>query len=154
MDRETKPSRLRYGGFLLGFILTLTEGLWTNLVLKENIHMFQKMRKRFAVKKILHKLPTALVKRYGLSEKYTQGQIKKTMEIEGFNQDYLHYAYAVILDFDAAVACLGNEEMVLSIRSEVIQQYLGGEENLKVLFEKAKKVGNSSVDYGHYGDNF
>ncbi len=116
--------------------------------------MLQAIRKKFAVKKILHKLPTALIKRYGLSEKYTQGQIKKAMEIEGFNQDYLHYAYAVILDFDEAVACLGNQEMVLSIRSEVIQQYLGGEENLKIIFEKAKKVGNSSADYGNYGDNF
>lgn len=45
------------------------------------------------------------------------------MELEALNTKYINYAYVAFLSFDEAVACVGSEEVVLNIQSEVMQQY-------------------------------
>jgi|GEM_PF-2411553 len=120
--------------------------------------MLQAIRKRFALKKIFQRMPSLLVDRYGVSGAYTQGQVDRTMEVESLNTDYIDYAYAAFLNFDDAVACVGNEEMVLSIQSEVIEQYsnsnigeVGNSGHSSIMFAAGGFGGDGGGSAGSFG---
>lgn len=110
--------------------------------------MFRGIQKYFAVKKILQKLPSALVKKYGVKDrnKYTQEQVKATMVAERLNENYIHYAYAIFLTYDEAVHYIGDKKKIFKIKMEVVSKYLGRGQELKDLFCTSVKIGN----YGTY----
>lgn len=105
--------------------------------------MFYKIKKYFAIRKILQQLPSALASRYGLNStrEYTQAQVKEMMLKEALNQEYIDYAYAVFLTPNEAIECIGDKETVFNIRMEVLQLYLGGQSDLKDLFSASTKIG-------------
>ena len=48
-----------------------------------------------AIKKYLKTLPSLLSRRYGRSDKYTEGQVKTTIYELGLNKKYIGYAYLI-----------------------------------------------------------
>ena len=127
----------------------------TQYNIREIVTMFRTIQKYFAVKKILQKLPSALVKKYGVKDKnkYTQEQVKTMMEIEKLNQDYIHYAYAIFLTYDEAVQYVGDKKKIFNIKMEVVGKYLGRGQELKDLFCTAVKIGNYGF-YWFYGGDY
>jgi hypothetical protein len=66
--------------------------------------MRRAIRKRLAIRAYAKRLGPKLRERYGRSRRYTPAQVKRTVDVCGFNADYLCYALCMYCDraeFDA-----------------------------------------------------
>jgi len=69
------------------------------------------IRKRLAIRAYARRLGPKLRERYGRARRYTPAQVKRTVEVCGFNSDYLCLALCMYCDraeFDAYHTALGE----------------------------------------------
>ena len=109
---------------------------------------FERWRKRKAIKSYIRKLGPLLVKRYGKQHTYTAAQVKRTVDENGFNADYVCYAYSTYLspaDFEAVHREMGQTCDYEAMRSEVAESHFHGHSDFTVhdVFHEAQ---------AHHGD--
>ena len=91
-------------------------------------------------------MPKHLIKGYLLSETYTEGQVKKTMEKMGLGNSFQGYAYVAYLKPEAAIELLGSEDLYIELRNEISAEFLNGETDFRKLFEPFKTSENYAND--------
>ncbi|MEM7791964.1 MAG: DUF6559 family protein [Verrucomicrobiota bacterium] len=86
---------------------------------------FEKRRLR----RLVHSLPPILRKRYGRVEYYTEGQITKTIEDEGYDPRFLEYAVAMFAEPKEAggiLIKLGSSKTAVELRKFLLTNAVGG----------------------------
>ena len=76
--------------------------------------------KKSAIKKYIKRLPAELSKRYGRSNKYTEGQVKTTVQDLGLNKKYIGYAYLMFCGQIVADELTPLEEAMLRKIQKVV----------------------------------
>lgn len=98
-------------------------------------------------------MPRLLLQRYGRTDKYTPGQIKKTIEDCELNQRYIHYAYAIFLtreELNALSGAPGITQDFGELRSEVADRFYGGDADFNV--EAVMNLSLGTDGFGSFGD--
>ena len=115
--------------------------------------LLEKFSKNRAIKSYIKKLRPLLVRRYGKSKYYTQGQIDKTLQEHKFNQRYCLYAYALYLSKEsfAQLNGEGSLDQYVGLRDELGHSYFGGNVDFDAASSTDVSYG-SSADGGGFSD--
>ena len=92
-------------------------------------------KKRRAIKAYVRVLPRLLKKRYGKHKKYTEGQVKKTVEVAGLDQQYVDYALAMYIgrrEFEAMTKVRGLSWDYDEVRQEVADDHFNGDSGFTI----------------------
>jgi len=104
--------------------------------------MFSNWKKSRAIKKYLKFLPRDLAARYGLSDFYTVGQVKRTIEELKYPQTFVGYAYILFLSQDEAVNALGDSKEHETIRNEIALKFFNGDNDFQLVPLSKRAIGN------------
>lgn len=113
------------------------------------------MFRRLTVNKYFKYLYPMLKSRYGMSEKYTVGQIEKTIEQCGFSTGFIPYALALFLD-KADLAKVINQKysgyQANKLRDYIAKRFFSG--NVNYTYEEAQDFivgneGHTSMAHNH-----
>jgi len=105
--------------------------------------IIENILKRRVLKSYVKVLPSLLKKRYGKHKRYTEGQVRKTVEFAGLNQKYLDYAFAMYISRDEYEALTKVRSLSCGYdeaRLEVANDHFGGNSKFTIhdLFEAEK----------------
>ena len=112
-----------------------------------------KRRRRKTLLKGLRIVGPLLKERYGASDTYTVGQVRRSVEDARVPKDFITYGYAIFLqkdDFDTVQQKLGREALYYVLRREVADLCFSGEINFSV--KRALSFGGSSMSH-KFGTN-
>ncbi len=107
------------------------------------------LRKRWAIRSYVRKLPRLLRRDYGAAPRYTPAQIRKTIERYDLNQDYSCYAISMFSDrtgFDFYHQSIGESCDYDSMRAEVASAHFQGDASFTV-----SQICEVSIDGSHHG---
>lgn len=93
------------------------------------LKLIDRYLKHRAIKKYIRSLGPQLRQRYGISEYYTEGQIRTTLEHNKIGGKYAVYAYGLYLvpeQFDGILTMLNESKTSKSIRKHLAVTYVGG----------------------------
>ena len=110
------------------------------------IKLLHRLRKKKALKSYIHKLPKLLRKDYGASERYTTGQVRRSIDRYGLNQNYVMYAYAMFVSKNDFINELSSDRYEL-IRQEIADNYFNGDAGFTI----SDSGGGSSSNGGGVG---
>ena len=110
------------------------------------IKLLNQFRKKKALRSYIQKLPKLLRKDYGLSERYTTGQVRRSIDRYGLNQNYMIYAYAMFTGKNDFINELGSDGYEL-IRQEIADAYFNGDAEFVI----SESRGGSSSNGGGVG---
>lgn len=105
--------------------------------------IFEKWKRKRAIKVFLTKLPSDLAKGYGVQEFYTEGQVEFIVSTNNYPKKYVGYALVSFLSEDDAVKKIGNMDLVNLLRKEVAEYFFDGNENYTLILAQSRKVGNA-----------
>ena len=97
--------------------------------------MFVKFRKRRALKAYISKLPGLLQKDYGGIGPYTVGQVTRTVERYGLNQNHVAYACAIFVEKERFMVAYQNESDFAyeNLKQEVADKFFFGNANFSMV---------------------
>ena len=93
------------------------------------MYLFASIRKRRAIKSYIRSLGKDLAQRYGKAEKYTPGQVVKTIHDRGYNSRHICYAHALYVShkqFDKWHEEQGENCDYGAMREELSDSYFDG----------------------------
>jgi hypothetical protein len=93
------------------------------------MRIVEKFRKRRAIKAFVRVLSPLLKKRYGKHKRYTEGQVKKTVEAARLDQRYIDYACAMYMNrrtFEEMTNLKGITLDYDEVRQEVADDHFNG----------------------------
>ena len=106
--------------------------------------------KRRAIKSYARKLPALLKKDYGSSDKYTVGQVRRSIERHGLNERHILYAYAMFVDREA-FADMNTGITYDDLRQDVADSHFEGNLDFSVTDMSASSYGGDDIsDFSHY----
>ena len=105
------------------------------------------MFKNRAIRKYFKRLYPCLKNRYGLREKYTKGQIIRTISECGFSEKYHIYALAIFLDKDNFMSLVSEYPNIHlnNVRNEIADKYFDGDLEYVYKDIHSRSVGNTGV---------
>jgi len=116
------------------------------------MRIFERFRKRRAIRSYLTVLPPLLKKRFGKHKHYTEGQVLRTLNEAGLNQKYTDYALAMYVSHHEFESLMRENKLPCEykeIRQEIADHFLKGDTSFNThdVFDFAE----SPCDLSTYG---
>jgi hypothetical protein len=117
---------------------------------------FRSRRERRAIREYARRLPRLLVRDYGFSRSYTAQQVKKTLEREGFDTEFIAQALAMFTDrddFNKFYPEFGDSRFYDEVRAGIAETYFDGNPEFTVsdVFGLSSDSGADAAHGGSHG---
>jgi hypothetical protein len=108
---------------------------FANRIKKRIIKLFNWIKKRAATKSYARQLPLLLKKRYGKHKRYSEEEIRTSIQLGSFDNSFIQYAYAMFMsrtEFEGLKYKDKELEDYDALREEIAKSFFSGNKSFTI----------------------